>query len=152
MGDKPSNCRQGMMALSDFGLAAVTAISPFYRTEPVDYQAQDWFVNAVFSVTTTVDPWSLFERLKAIEQETGRTADAVRFGPRVLDLDILLFNDLVINDDRLTIPHPRMHKRRFVLQPICDIAPHVVHPALNETMRQLLNSLPENEQKVVLMS
>jgi len=67
-------------------------------------------------------------------------------------LDIILFDDLVLADDRLTIPHPRMHKRRFVLKPICDIAPHVIHPVIKMNMRQLLKNLPEDEQKVVLLT
>jgi 2-amino-4-hydroxy-6-hydroxymethyldihydropteridine diphosphokinase len=104
----------------------------------------------VIGIETRVDPDTLFKKIKAIEKEAGRRSETIRFGPRVLDLDILLFRDLVLETDCLTIPHPRMHQRRFVLQPICDIAPGVVHPVLKQTMQQLLESLSAKGQKVVL--
>ncbi len=152
MGDKSLNCRRGIAAVSDSKLGDVTAISPFYRTEPVDYLDQDWFVNAVFCVATALDPWSLFGGIKAIEQQLGRPPDGVRFGPRVLDLDIILYDELILDDARLTIPHSRMHKRRFVLQPICDIAPQAIHPVLRKNMRQLLDSLAAADQGVILLT
>lgn len=150
IGDKLSNCRRGMSSVERSGLAEIVAKSSFYKTDPVDYQRQDWFVNAVFQVNTAADPRRLFETLKSIEIEQGRVKNSIRFGPRTLDLDIILYDDLIVNSPELTIPHPRMHKRRFVLKPFCDIAPQVIHPVLKKTMRQLLESLSEIEQKVML--
>jgi len=86
--------------------------------------------------------------LKSIEQEAGRVRHTIRFGPRVLDLDIILYDDVVLNDPRLTIPHPRMHKRRFVLRPICDIDPDINHPVLQQTMFSLLENLDEEGQGI----
>jgi 2-amino-4-hydroxy-6-hydroxymethyldihydropteridine diphosphokinase len=115
----------------------------------VDYTDQDWFINRVIKVGTDIDPLPLMERLQAVQQALGRTAPAVRFGPRVLDLDILLYDRLVFDDPRLSIPHPRMHTRRFVLMPLCDIDPEVVHPVLGKAARTLLSELGEEGQEVV---
>ncbi|PIP35703.1 MAG: 2-amino-4-hydroxy-6-hydroxymethyldihydropteridine diphosphokinase, partial [Desulfobacterales bacterium CG23_combo_of_CG06-09_8_20_14_all_52_9] len=80
----------------------------------------------------------------------GRTSDPIRFGPRILDLDILIYGNYVGKDDDLIIPHPRMHERRFVLQPMCDIDPNIVHPIFKKSMRSLLDALPEGSQRVKL--
>lgn len=150
IGDKWSHCLAGMSSLENSGAARIVARSSFYKTEPVDYRQQDWFVNAVFRVETMVSPLELFERLKSIEVLQGRDAKPVRFGPRILDLDIVLYDALVLDSSVLTIPHPRMHLRRFVLKPICDIAAQIMHPVLHKSMRQLLDELPHGEQKVEL--
>ena len=150
MGDKRSNCERGIEDLTASGAAALLARSPLYKTEPVDYLEQDWFVNAVIKIETAEGPYELLARLKEIERNNGRTGGARRFGPRVLDLDILMFDDLVVKSSRLTLPHPRMHQRRFVLQPMCDIDPFVVHPVLKESMRQLLDQIAAKAQKVIL--
>lgn len=149
MGDKLQHCRDGIAALRAGGGTHWVAQSRFYRTAPVDYRDQDWFVNAVVAVVTRLDPDALLGRLQAIQQSAGRKRDTVRFGPRVLDLDILLYGDRIVERPGLVIPHPRMHKRRFVLQPFCDIAPSVVHPVLQLSMRALLERLDDPEQEVV---
>ncbi len=151
MGRKLENCRQGIGNLANGTDATLTAQSPFYRTAPVDFRDQDWFVNAVFTIQTQLSPKALLARLKEIQQDAGRKKSPIRFGPRVLDLDILLFDDLILSSSNLTIPHPRMHKRRFVLLPICDINPYLVHPTLKKEMRDLLASLDENDQLVTLI-
>ena len=94
IGNKRSNCERGIADLVGSGKAALMARSPFYRTEPVDYLAQDWFVNAVVKINTADTPHDLLDRLKKIEKNNGRTDDAIRSGPRVLDLDIIMFEDL----------------------------------------------------------
>ena len=86
-----------------------------------------------------LDPFELLKKLKSIEPDAGRVDDPIRFGPRILDLDIILYDDLVTNCSELIIPHPRMHKRRFVLRPICDIDPEIVHPVLKKEMQDLLD-------------
>ncbi len=150
MGDKLENCGRGVAGLdrSDAGVV-VAASSPFYRTEPVDYTDQDWFVNAVVKVETRLDPPRLLKEIQAIERDAGRVRGPVRFGPRTLDMDILLYDDLVVREADLEIPHPRMHKRRFVLRPICDIDASIVHPLLKSDMRTLLESLQKGEQEII---
>jgi 2-amino-4-hydroxy-6-hydroxymethyldihydropteridine diphosphokinase len=149
LGDKLENCRSGIAALIRSGNTRLVDQSPIYRTEPVDYLDQDWFVNCVAKIETDLDPLSLLDILKSIERAAGRVKDTVRFGPRILDLDIILFDDLVLNEPQLTIPHPRMHKRRFVLKPICDIDPDIKHPVFHRTMKSLLEDLDEKGQKMV---
>jgi len=149
LGHKLENCRQGVAALTRRPDIRLLDQSPIYRTEPVDYRDQDWFVNYAIKIETGLDPLSLLNLLKSIEQEAGRAPHAVRFGPRVLDLDIILYDDLVQHDSRLTIPHPRMHKRRFVLKPICDIDPDITHPVLRRKMRCLLENLDDAQQGLV---
>ena len=149
LGAKLDNCRNGIAALTRSADIQFIDQSPIYRTEPVDYQDQDWFVNCAVKIETDLDPLSLLDFIKSIEHAAGRVRDAIRFGPRVLDLDIILFDDVVQNDSKLTLPHPRMHKRRFVLKPICDIDPDINHPVLQQTMRCLLENLAEEGQGII---
>jgi 2-amino-4-hydroxy-6-hydroxymethyldihydropteridine diphosphokinase len=149
LGDKLENCRNGVVSLTSSPDIRLIDQSPIYRTEPVDYQDQDWFVNYALKIETELEPLSLLNLLKSIEQATGRVPHAIRFGPRVLDLDIILYDDIVQNDSRLTIPHPRMHKRRFVLKPICDIDPDIMHPVLQRKMIYLLENLDDAGQGIV---
>ena len=104
---------------------------------------QDWFVNAVAMIGTTLPPFDLLEELRSIETKAGRVRDAIRFGPRILDLDIILYGDVILESPGLIIPHPRMHKRRFVLKPICDIDRKMIHPVLEQDMESLLNLLDD---------
>ena len=149
IGDKLVNCKNGIIALSKNQKTQIKEWSQFYKTDPVDYENQDWFVNVVVKIETTLDPFYLLKILKSIERDIGRIDDPVRFGPRILDLDILLFDDLITNSSGLIIPHPRMHKRRFVLKPICDIDPTIVHPVLKKEMQYLLAILDDNEQRII---
>lgn len=138
MGNKIAHCRNGIAALSKLENTIVQGRSKFYRTAPMDYENQDWFVNAVILIRTEQPPLDLLNSLKAIEKSEGRLIAGPRFGPRPLDMDILLYDSFVLATDRLAIPHPRMHKRCFVLRPICDIDASVVHPVLRKEMRELL--------------
>ncbi len=148
MGDKMENCTRGIAGLGMSDACSVVASSPFYRTEPVDYTDQDWFVNAVVKIETRLEPARLLKEIQSVERTAGRIRP-VRFGPRILDMDILLYDDLAVHEADLEIPHPRMHKRRFVLQPICDIDPSVVHPLLKSDMRSLLSNLKKGEQEII---
>jgi len=115
LGSKLENCRQGIAELSRGEASRLVDQSPVYQTEPVDYKDQDWFVNYVVKIETVLQPLVLLDRLKSIEDAAGRTRDSVRFGPRVLDLDIVFYDDMVMDHPRLVIPHPRMHESLFVI-------------------------------------
>ncbi len=149
LGDPLENCSRAVQLLAAQEGVRVTGRSRVYRTEPVGYTAQAWFVNQVVRVATELEPEALLERLQALEREVGKTAPPVRFGPRVIDLDILLFDQRVSAGPRLVLPHPRMHTRRFVLKPLCDIDPDIVHPVLGRDARSLLAALGDNGQEVV---
>jgi 2-amino-4-hydroxy-6-hydroxymethyldihydropteridine diphosphokinase len=148
MGDRPQNCRKGIEALTTTGNSRILAQSLIYKTEPVDYKNQDWFINMMVKLETAHDPFELLDHIEHIQRGAGRIQDPIRFGPRILDLDIILYDDCIIDSDRLVVPHPRMHKRRFVLKPICDIDPAIIHPVLKQEMQILLKRLGEEEQKV----
>ena len=149
LGHKLENCRTGIAALTNSAQVRLIDQSPVYRTEPVDYQDQDWFVNYAVKIRTGLEPLDLLKLIHSIEHTAGRVRDSIRFGPRTLDLDIILFDDLVLEESNLTIPHPRMHKRRFVLKPICDIDPDINHPVLQQTMRSLLTNLDDAGQRII---
>ena len=151
LGDKLANCREGVDALVHSARCTLMGQSPFYRTEPVDYADQDWFVNGVVKVGTDRTAQALLGAMLAVEKAAGRVRGGVRFGPRVLDLDMIFYGDRVIDLPELTVPHPRMHKRRFVLKPICDIDSQFRHPLLNQTVGQLLEGLEATEQQVMRM-
>jgi 2-amino-4-hydroxy-6-hydroxymethyldihydropteridine diphosphokinase len=148
MGDKCANCKKGIDALQTRGGCQLLGQSRFFRTTPVDRLDQDWFVNAALCVQTRLEPEALLAQLKDIERWVGRR-ETVRFGPRVLDLDIIFFDALVMQTPGLVLPHPRMHKRRFVLEPICDINPKIYHPIFKKSVRQLLDALDDPTQEVV---
>lgn len=133
LGDRPQNLKE---ARSRLGLQ-VTRASSIYETEPVDYLDQSWFLNCVVEVLTNMAPEDLLTECQRVEFEMGRVHDIPK-GPRVIDLDILLFGDLILNAPRLIIPHPRLEHRRFVLEPLAEVAPNAVHPVLRRTIGDLL--------------
>ena len=149
MGDRLQNCRQGITMLTRGAKSRAIAQSRVYTTEPVDYKNQDWFINMVVKLETALDPFELLDQIEKVQRAAGRKRDVIRFGPRVLDLDILLYDDRIIESEHLIVPHPRMHQRRFVLKPICDIDPTILHPVLHQSMQSLLDQLGEDEQKVI---
>jgi 2-amino-4-hydroxy-6-hydroxymethyldihydropteridine diphosphokinase len=149
LNNRVENCRKGIDALAGLPDIEITGSSRFYQTAPVDYEDQEWFINTAIRIRTCLGPYKLLDQLKSIERELGRKESAIRFGPRNLDMDIILYNSEVINSKGLVIPHPRMHKRAFVLQPLCDIDPDIVHPVLKKDMRYLLNNVNDKKQKVL---
>jgi 2-amino-4-hydroxy-6-hydroxymethyldihydropteridine diphosphokinase len=149
LGDKLEQCRRGVEALAASGDIRITGRSRMYTTEPVDFAEQNWFVNCVIRIETGLGPFELLDRLQSVQRLAGRPAESIRFGPRVLDLDLLLYDGLIMDDPRLTLPHPRMHRRRFVLKPLCDIDPDTVHPVLGQTAATLLAALDEDGQQVL---
>jgi 2-amino-4-hydroxy-6-hydroxymethyldihydropteridine diphosphokinase len=142
VGDRPANLRMAIDRLAEAG--PVRAVSAVYETEPVDVRDQPWFLNCVVAVETGMPPRELLNLALAIERAMGRHRTREK-GPRALDIDILLFGDRVITEPGLKIPHPAMHQRRFVLEPLAAIAPGVLHPAIKKTARQLLAGLPTGQ-------
>ena len=151
LGNRVENCREAIEAVSACKDCVLEAQSPFYETEPVYLEDQDWFINAAALIRTCLEPEAFLARLQAIEQRMGPRVDSPRFGPRVLDLDILFFDDLVLQGSELSVPHPRLHERRFVLKPLSDIAARFVHPVLGETVGSLLASLKDGQKRVLLL-
>ncbi len=150
LGKRYENCQNGILQLLGITKSLLIMKSPFYETEPVGYEKQGWFLNAVIKIETPLGPYQLLRDLKSVESDLGRNFNQVRFGPRTLDLDILFYDNLIENTADLVIPHPRMHERRFVLKPLSDIAPNMVHPVLKKSVIQLLKGLEDSEQKIVL--
>lgn len=121
----------------------VVAVSPFYRSKPLGPQDQNDYLNAVIKLTTTLLPLELLDQLQHIEKNQGRVRKANRWGPRTLDLDILLYDNLIIESERLTIPHYHMKKREFVLFPLFDIEPDLILPD-NTILKDLISKCPVN--------
>ncbi|MGB9074248.1 MAG: 2-amino-4-hydroxy-6-hydroxymethyldihydropteridine diphosphokinase [Terriglobales bacterium] len=142
VGDREANLRTAIERLAEAG--PVQAVSAFYETEPVEVRDQPWFLNCVVAVEIGMPPRELLNLALAIERAMGRQRTREK-GPRAIDIDILLFGDRVINEPGLKIPHPAMHQRRFVLEPLAEIAPGVLHPAIKKTARQLLAGLPTGQ-------
>lgn len=141
VGDRQANLDAAIerMAAPDL---RVLRISPPYETEPVDYTAQRWFQNLVVEAETTLFPLQLLARLQKIERALGRVRTVPK-GPRTIDIDILFYAATVMRSEKLEIPHPRLHERRFVLAPLADLAPNLRHPLLHRTVRELLDAAPQ---------
>jgi len=141
LGDRQSNLRNAIGRLLELG--DVVEVSSLYETEPVEVTDQPWFLNCAVAVRTDLMPREFLAGILAIEKSMGRVRTQPK-GPRVIDIDILLFGQQTINTPELTVPHPAMAERRFVLVPLAEIAPEVVHPTTQESIRELLSKLPED--------
>jgi len=142
VGDRESNLRQAIRLLESQG--QVVSVSSVYETEPVEFTDQPWFLNCALALETDQSPPQLMAGLLNIEQEMGRRR-LQKKGPRIIDMDILLFGDAIVNTPELTIPHPAIAQRRFVLEPLAEIAPEVRHPVWKRTIQELLEALPAGQ-------
>lgn len=150
--DRLQNCEQGIAALETSGGLEVMSRSGFYLTEPVGYAEQPWYINAAVMARTDLSPSLLLRFLKTVEQEAGRVACGFRNGPRMLDLDIIFYNDWIIESSELVVPHPRMHERGFVLKPLGEIAADWVHPVFQKKVRRLLAEMGERHEACLPMT
>jgi len=142
VGDREGNLRAALQHLGATPRVEALRCSSLYETAPVGGPAQRNYVNAVAAVDTDLSPEQLMAAMLRIEQRLGRERTE-RWGPRTMDLDLLLYDDIVAQTPDLTVPHPRMHERRFVLEPLVEIAPRARHPILCRTATELLQALPE---------
>jgi len=148
LGDPIAELRGAVTELESRGVE-LRARSSLYRTEPVDALEQAWFVNAVAEIRFGGRPDELLQICLNVETARGRERTR-RNQPRILDLDVLLLGDIVLASDELTVPHPRLHERRFVLEPMVQIAPDAIHPGLRKTMRDLLKECVDDSKVVRL--
>ncbi|MCG8635257.1 MAG: 2-amino-4-hydroxy-6-hydroxymethyldihydropteridine diphosphokinase [Desulfobacterales bacterium] len=149
-GNKAENLLKAINCLEKAENIRLIAVSGFYRTAPQNFKDQDWFVNAALKVETQCGPEALLDLLKAIETDLDKDGKPFRFGPRVIDLDIIYFDTLALKTNRLELPHPRMHERNFVLKPLSDIAKDLAHPVLNKTTDELLQQIKTDEDQAVI--
>lgn len=140
VGDRTRAIRRALGLLRIHPEIEVQQVSSLYETEPLEYPDQNWFINAVAAIETTLTPYELLDALLDIEQQLQHKR-TIRWGPRVIDLDILLYDNEIISTSKLQIPHLRMHSRAFVLIPMIEIAPRAVHPVTSETMEELYAQL-----------
>jgi 2-amino-4-hydroxy-6-hydroxymethyldihydropteridine diphosphokinase len=145
IGDKEATCRKAVDMLRRAG--RVLRVSSFYRTEPVGYKDQEDFINAVVELETSLSPHALLANCHVLEDELGRNR-LVRWGPRTIDFDILLYGEEVIESDDLTIPHPLLAERGFVLIPLSEIAPEAIHPVLHKSASKLMRELKDKHRVV----
>jgi len=148
MGDRELNLLRAVAEVGRLPGSKVTALSSFYETSPVGNVDQDSFYNAVLRLSTRLDAHSLLTHILRIEDECFGRVRTVHQGPRRMDLDLLLYGDSVINEADLVIPHPRLTERRFVMQPLCEIAPDLLLPLTGKTIHELLGSLKSDETVV----
>jgi len=142
LGDRAANLQTAIAQLA--GLGKAVAVSSFYETEPIELTAQPWFLNCALKLDTEKMPRQLIAGILALEQAMGRQRKQ-KNGPRIIDIDILLFGSSIIEIPSLTVPHPRMHERRFVLEPLAEIAPDARHPVFRRTVRELRDALPPGQ-------
>ena len=142
VGDRAKNLSEAIAALPAAGVR-VSRVSSFYETQPVDYLEQPWFLNCVVETETELEPTVLLDALREIETRMG-SKKLIAKGPRLIDMDILLYGDRTIDSPELQVPHPRMHLRRFVLVPLAELAPGLKHPSWDGTIVDLLAQTPDH--------
>lgn len=147
LGDRSQNTSDAIRLLDDHPHIQVKALSHFYETEPLTLggEKQNYYLNCVIKVEVGINHIQLFRVMQDVEKLLGRVRET-KWGPRAIDLDLLFFDDDILRTKTLVIPHPEMHKRRFVLEPLAEIAPNMVHPIKGTTIKNLLSNLKDNKK------
>ena len=148
LGDRVANIRKALEQLTGVGVT-ITRVSSLYKTEPMDFRPQAWFVNCVAEAETRLMPMQLLAAVKTLERALGRRRGVAK-GPRAIDIDILLYESVVVRSAALTVPHPRMAERRFVLLPLRELAGNVRHPISKRTVYEMLAEAGDTSQVVRL--
>ncbi len=148
LGDRTLNCKRAIEEISAF--SDVTAVSSFYETDPVGNEDQPLFINCAIEIISDITPHQLLGELSRIENKLGRVRKE-KWGPRTIDLDIIFYGEVVLNDPDLKIPHPEAHKRRFVLEPLAEIAPGLIHPHFQVSVSELLGNIKDPHKVVRLI-
>lgn len=146
LGDSVQILRTALEAMQTFAIHI--RVSSLYKTSPQGFRSQPVFYNAACHFWTTLSPYQLMERLLELESAIGRQR-TFRNAPRLIDLDVLLYNRLVLNTPPLVLPHPHMTARLFVLKPLTDLSPHLIHPVISETVSDMLKRLPSSSESIV---
>ncbi|MBW3114738.1 MULTISPECIES: 2-amino-4-hydroxy-6-hydroxymethyldihydropteridine diphosphokinase [Bacillaceae] len=144
MGDRESYLEKAINILGSHGKIEVTKRSSMYETDPVGFTEQDQFLNMVIEIRTSLSPETLLHQCLQVEIDLGRERE-FKWGPRIIDLDILLYNRLMVESEDLLIPHPRMQERAFVLIPLLEVAPRIEHPSINAPFVEFLDEIPDRE-------
>jgi 2-amino-4-hydroxy-6-hydroxymethyldihydropteridine diphosphokinase len=147
MGDSQRNCREAIERTGALDECSVISVSSFYFTEPVGVKAQEWYVNGAVSVSTTMSAQDLLKALLQVELHMGRIR-LEKWGPRVIDLDLLLYGQDIIDETDIKVPHPLMHMRKFVMAPMSELAPDLIHPLFGKSMMELLKEIEVNNQAI----
>jgi dihydroneopterin aldolase/2-amino-4-hydroxy-6-hydroxymethyldihydropteridine diphosphokinase len=145
LGDKGKNIKDAIDIIDSSPYNNVTKISKLYETKPVGYLDQDNFLNGALEVKTLMEPGDLMDFLLEVEKKLKRER-IIKWGPRTIDLDVVLYDSLVTSEEKIILPHPRMHERLFVLKPLSDIAPYVIHPVLNDRIINLTHELEKTQE------
>ncbi len=145
LGSPAENCLKAIEHLNAHSDLTLLTQSSLYQSEPFGLPDQDWFVNAAIQLTTGLSPEDLLQACLSIEQSMGRTRNE-KWGPRIIDLDILFYDDLILKQDGLEIPHPGIPERSFVLEPMNEIAPDLIHPSLKISVQELLDKIPSPQE------
>lgn len=149
LGNKRENYQEARERIAKIPKTKIVRESSLYESEPLG-DSKEWFVNGAVEIETDLRAELLLQKLKNIERAMGRKKVRKRWGARIIDLDILLFDNMILNKKNLKIPHPEMHNRKFVLIPLCEIAPQITHPVLAMTISELLVNV-KDEKRVSLM-
>lgn len=142
LGDRAENLHEAKIRIGE-SIGKIVSESSVYETEPWGFESKDEFLNMVLCIETDLSPSGLLGRILMIESQLGRVRYETRNASRNIDVDILMYNDEIIDGTSLQIPHPRMHDRRFVMAPLSEIAPDIIHPVLKKSMKDLLESCPD---------